>query len=49
MREEAIEIVEGADDIGVGITCAISPRSRWTRVELRPRPFLFFTAEYFAN
>ena len=34
MGEEAIEAIEGVDDIGIGITCAISPWSRRTRVEV---------------
>ena len=29
-----IEAIEGADDIGIGITCAIRPWSRRTRVEV---------------
>ena len=34
MGEEPIEAIEGADDIWIGVTCAISPWSRWTRVEI---------------
>ena len=32
MRENPIEVIEGADDIWIGIVCAVSPWSRWTRV-----------------
>ena len=34
MGEEPIEAIEGADDIRIGITCAIRPWSRQTRVEV---------------
>ena len=33
---------EGPDDVGFSITSAISPRSRWTGVEVESKCFLIF-------
>ena len=40
MSDEAFEVLEGADFIGIGITCAISPWSRRTRVEIESQVLL---------
>ena len=42
MGEEPIEAIEGADDIGIGVTCAISPWSRQTRIEVESECLLVF-------
>ena len=40
VSEKAIEVVEGADDIWIGITGAINPWNRWTRVEVESQVLL---------
>ena len=40
VSDEAFEVVEGADDIRFSITGAISPWSRWTRVEVESQVLL---------
>ena len=40
MSEKAIEVVEGANDIWIGITGSIRPWSRWTKVEVESEVLL---------
>ena len=40
VSDEAFEVVEGVNFIGIGITCAISPWCRRTRVEIESKVLL---------
>ena len=49
MSDEAFEVVEGADFIGIGIMCAIIPWSRWTRVEVEAKLLLVLLGRLFGK
>ena len=49
MRDETLKVVEGAYFIGFILTCAISPWSRWTRVEVEAKLLLVLLGRLFGK